>query len=377
MIKKDINIIKKELKDKGYNIIGRYKNTQTPVKCEKDGYWYNIQYNNFHMGKTPVQFGLSNPYLEHNIQVLIQKRNINIEYINMDIFNKNHRKRIFVTMKCTCGNIFKRNIDDIVGKKYLCCYQCATKKRGKNHRINIKNIINAFENKGYIILSNIDDIKTDTKLLVQNKDGYKGWLSYSSLRQGKSFAVFSLNSNKDNYIDNINNYCKINGIKSIAIDFADAERWTKPGIKMLCECGNYYETSVASLCNNKIRCDKCSSKISIYEYKVEQFLKEHNIKYIREYRINSCKDILPLPFDFYLIDYNKIIEVDGEQHFYPYSFSNNCTQEDIKKQFMQIQKHDKIKNEYCDKYNIPLLRIHYDNFKTDKYKKQIIQFIEE
>ena len=83
MIKKDINIIKKELKDKGYNIIGEYKNTQTPVKCEKDGYWYNIQYNNFHIGKTPVQFGLSNPYLEHNIQVLIQKRNIDIEYIKL------------------------------------------------------------------------------------------------------------------------------------------------------------------------------------------------------------------------------------------------------------------------------------------------------
>jgi hypothetical protein len=82
-----------------------------------------------------------------------------------------------------------------------------------------------------------------------------------------------LNSNKDNYIYNINNYCQINGIKSKAIGFADSEKWTKPGVKMLCECGNEYETSVTSLCHSKIRCDICSAKMSIYEYKVEEFLK--------------------------------------------------------------------------------------------------------
>ena len=42
MKKKDINIIKNDLAQKGYKIIGEYKDTQTPVKCEKNGYWYNI-----------------------------------------------------------------------------------------------------------------------------------------------------------------------------------------------------------------------------------------------------------------------------------------------------------------------------------------------
>lgn len=377
MIKKDINIIRNDLVQKGYKIIGEYKNTQTPVKCEKDGYWYNITYSNFQLGKKPVQFGLSNPYLEHNIRVVIKKRNADIKYISMEVVTKKHRKRIMVTMECTCGNIFKKDINDIISKKCLCCYQCASKHRGKNHRINTNIIIDTFIKNGYTILSDTSDILTSTKLLVVNTDGYKGWLSYNHLCQGKSFAIFSLNSNKDNYIYNINNYCKINGIKSKAIGFADFERWTKPGVKMLCECGNEYETSIASLCNSKIRCDKCSAKMSIYEYKVEEFLKEQNINYICEYRINSCKDILPLPFDFYLVDYNKLIEVDGVQHFFAYSFSPHSTKEDAEKQFIQIQKHDKIKNQYCKKHNIPLLRIHYNNFKTDKYKEQIIQFIKE
>ena len=63
---------------------------------------------------------------------------------------------------------------------------------------------------------------------------------------------------------------------------------------------------------------------------------------------------------------NKLIEVDGVQHFFAYSFSPHSTKEDAEKQFIQIQKHDKIKNQYCKKHNIPLLRIHYNNFKKRK-----------
>ena len=41
-------------------------------------------------------------------------------------------------------------------------------------------------------------------------------------------------------------------------------------------------------------------------------------------------------------------------------------------------KHDKIKNDYCQKYNIPLLRIPYWDIKnSDNYKQIISNFLKE
>jgi hypothetical protein len=47
------------------------------------------------------------------------------------------------------------------------------------------------------------------------------------------------------------------------------------------------------------------------------------------------------------------IEYDGEQHFR----ENNIWG---KESFVRTKKHDKIKNEYCDKNNIRLIRIRFD-----------------
>ena len=57
-----------------------------------------------------------------------------------------------------------------------------------------------------------------------------------------------------------------------------------------------------------------------------------------------------MPFDFYLPNYNLCIEFDGAQHYRPVFGEHN---------FEQTQKHDKIKNEYCESHNIELLRIPY------------------
>ncbi|TQW40123.1 hypothetical protein D1N77_17140, partial [Clostridioides difficile] len=46
------------------------------------------------------------------------------------------------------------------------------------------------------------------------------------------------------------------------------------------------------------------------------------------------------------------IEYDGSQHFMP---KFNCSKED----FQKIKYNDEIKNEFCKKNNIPLIRIKY------------------
>ena len=45
------------------------------------------------------------------------------------------------------------------------------------------------------------------------------------------------------------------------------------------------------------------------------YLNNKKIYYIREYKYTNCRNILPLPFDFYLPYFNLLIEYDGRQHF--------------------------------------------------------------
>jgi len=98
-------------------------------------------------------------------------------------------------------------------------------------------------------------------------------------------------------------------------------------------------------------CYRC--KFSKGEKFIELYLKESNIKFIPQYRFKDCRNKLPLPFDFYLPDYNICIEYDGKQHFNKESLWYSES----------IIKNDEIKNEYCKNNNIILLRISYKKLK--------------
>lgn len=106
-------------------------------------------------------------------------------------------------------------------------------------------------------------------------------------------------------------------------------------------------------------CPKC--KLSRGAKSISQYLKEHDIVYEAEYRFDDCADERPLPFDFYLPELNTVIEYDGEQHFGPVRFGQYTEDIAIAK-FEQAQKHDAIKNKYCETHNINLIRIPYTDF---------------
>ena len=79
----------------------------------------------------------------------------------------------------------------------------------------------------------------------------------------------------------------------------------------------------------------------------------------RQYTFDNCRNIYPLPFDFYLIDYNICIEYDGEQHYKPNNFFGGIDK------FNYIQINDKIKITYCTDNSIKLFRIKYNNSIVD------------
>lgn len=368
--------VKEQFNKKGYSLLSQeYKRNDELLLVEKDGYKAYIKYSNFYMGKNPLFFSWSNPFLIENIRLYIKRKNPNIILLDVKQIIKSKRKRILITCQCECGAVFNRIWVYGKNKTYYECNQCITKKRGKNHRKSKEYAFNFIESKGYKLLEKPEDYIRNQKIEVENADGYRGFISYRSLVSGKGMAIFDIRVNKKNYIYNANIWAKNNNIKTTILDFCDEKKWKTQGILCKCECGKEFNTSIISFQSGKIRCDTCSKSISRYEYIVKEFLDEQKIQYIYQYRINSCKDVLPLPFDFYLKEKQYLIEIDGEGHYKPCHF-NQIGYEDSLKTYEIIQKHDIIKNNYCKQYNIPLLRISYWEVLDNSFKEKIIQFIE-
>lgn len=132
---------------------------------------------------------------------------------------------------------------------------------------------------------------------------------------------------------------------------------TKNKIKIICsEHGEFEQTP-----NRHLFGDGCPiCRESKGENRIREWLNSNSIEFIRQYKFINCKNVRPLPFDFYLPKYNCCIEYDGEQHF------------KIKKHwggingFVGIQNRDRVKTEYCNDNNIKLIRIPYNTNIYDK-----------
>lgn len=121
--------------------------------------------------------------------------------------------------------------------------------------------------------------------------------------------------------------------------------------------------------NKKLDNANSGKYMSNTEYRIAKYLDSLNIPYKMQYTFRGCKDKQLLPFDFAIIQNNKvvlIIEYDGEQHFHPVSFHGESKTR-AKYNFKKCKKHDRIKNRYCKLHRIPLLRISYKENK-DLYK---------
>jgi len=120
-------------------------------------------------------------------------------------------------------------------------------------------------------------------------------------------------------------------------------------IEIICpEHGSFFQTPA----NHKRGhgCPICAQENSESkgERRVREFLESNNISFKQEVKLFEN-----YRFDFYLEDLNTIIEYDGKQHFEPVEYFGGL--EGLKK----TQERDKIKEDYCLKNNIRIIRIKY------------------
>lgn len=126
--------------------------------------------------------------------------------------------------------------------------------------------------------------------------------------------------------------------------------------KFICEkCGKEFERALNNASRNdyNLICIDCNS--SQLETKTRDVLEKYNIKYNTQVKYEYLIGIHngDLSYDFYLPDYNLLIECQGEQH--EKWIKSWITKEDFKKQL----EHDKRKRKYALENNIRLLEIWY------------------
>ena len=117
------------------------------------------------------------------------------------------------------------------------------------------------------------------------------------------------------------------------------------------------------------RCPSC--KESKGEALIAEIFKKNNINFKRQYRIPEVKEIYF--YDFYLPDYNLLIEFHGIQH-YKFIYHFHRTKEKFLKRLID----DKKKKEYADIYRYKFLCLKYillEKTSIEEFENKLMQYI--
>lgn len=125
-------------------------------------------------------------------------------------------------------------------------------------------------------------------------------------------------------------------------------------------CGHIWEATPTNVIYGKSGCPICY--MSHGERIIHTFLINHGIKFESQKIFDELLGVNygNLSYDFYLKEYNLLIEYQGQQHekpvTLPFANHNKITS---KEQFKIQQEHDKRKRDYAKTHNIELLEIWY------------------
>lgn len=197
-------------------------------------------------------------------------------------------------------------------------------------------------------------INSKTKILHRCKiDGYEWYISPSAIlqRQGCPKCAGNAKITHEEYIANV---AKINP------DIEVLGQYIGYNVKILHKCNidNHEWYIPPNNILHGVGCPKCNT--SKGEKAIEEWIKKQGFLYETQKRFSDCRDKNPLPFDFYLPEYNICIEYQGQQHYESIKYFGGVSK------FENQVKKDNIKKEYCQKNNILLFEIPYYSDLDDK-----------
>lgn len=315
----------------------------------------NIDENGYKRVKGLQVFSQQSPYLDDNINTYLKKEH---PYIQLLSVRKRPNLAPLLTLKCECGDVYNR-VFRFDYKQYR-CPKCTQRMKTEAAKTSYSKVQRLARKRGMTLLQNFKTVGVRTNLDLIDDNGYKYNLSYRNLFESKRFNKFGKLFNP-HWKYNLKVWgANIEGAEVLEY-FVDNQHRGK--LKLRCECGREF---ISNFNENKVtyQCLECYGRRSKLQSIVYDFLHREQIEFIPEFRINSCKDTVALPFDICLIEYNIFIEIDEKYGHNP--AYNKPT-----------SRHDEIKNNYCKQWNIPLLRITEEQIQDDSYKTIILQFIHE
>lgn len=282
-----------------------------------------------------------------------------------------------VKIKCDiCGKEywlpFCRYIENLNNFGKTVCYSCSREillqrrwESNKEERIDkaYKIALDSCNKKGYVLLSQ--------KNTIENVDSFVDYLcpkhgihsmKINNLRSGKGCPDCRKDEASAKFRMPMEEIIKrVDECGSKILNPEDYINNSERNLVITCPlCGQPFTTSFVLFTQHGGQlCSQCYRKESVGERKVREYLEKNNIEYISQKWFKDCRDINPLPFDFYLPMHNTIIEFDGEQH------SKDASKFFHKSYDLQIvKKHDQIKTQYCFDKGIQLIRIPYTEMKN-------------
>jgi len=245
--------------------------------------------------------------------------------------------------------ILKCNVDNYEWKSCYknfiyqdgCCHKCAGNLNYTKEELS-KKILKKCTLKNYTLLDIYNFIGNKTKIKLKcNIDDHEWITNFHTFIDSnccckKCYGNLPLSKNE--YMNNIYNTCLYRNYT-----FLNMNEWigNKTKIKLKCNNDNHeWYIRYDSLITNCVGCPKCSNKVKYAEI-FENKLKKLNIKFVREKTFNDLKNIKLLRFD-YLVNDKFLVELDGNEH----KNKNN-----------EVYFTDSLKEEYCNKHNLLLIRI--------------------
>ena len=269
---------------------------------------------------------------------------------------KTYQNQLWALVKCpnvnhdaywVCWNNFARGYR---------CKQCSYEQQGKE--MWDKNKANSFfKSNGYIMLNDDDFTNTDVPVYCRDANGFIYKISITNLKRSLNTKFkFSIIKNNQYAIDNIRLYCKLYrsdyelisekylGVKELHI------------FKYIGDCldddvDKMFLCTIDEFIYGNVKHPMLS--ISNGELMVKSILSKYNVRFVQQHAFADCIDQRVLPFDFYLPHYNVCIEYQGKQHYEAVDFFGG---EDSLK---YVQRHDKIKHDYCIKNHINIIHLPY------------------
>jgi hypothetical protein len=291
------------------------------------------------------------------------KQNSSAELISDTYINANMK----MDFKCECGNPFKTTFRTFKNNNKHHCDECGKKiARGKLEKQSSKKFIyedvrKFFEDHGCTLLSN-EYKNCDSKLDYICNCGEKSQITFYKFKKGQrckscggkkagEWTQVGIQDEVEKYLGDRGYYMKYKYVNNrIKLD-------------LICPNGHNPRISWSNFKKGR-RCSFCAEK-SYGNKQIADFLEESEIAYEREVAFDECAYKKKLPFDIF-IENKILIEYDGRQHFEPVDFGNKG-QEWAIDYFAYNLKRDQIKNEFCVKNKIPLIRIphwEFDNIET-------------